>query len=148
MSFEDFGGVQEKKEPTLNNLGKFHEEIKKLRENTQSSDILSMGDEQIKELTEDDAVIYNKVKNYSITPISPSELDLYKEKVESSKNLTRERFCHFILQRIQIAVSSADVLLIKNNMEKVKVLKKAKKDGELISNALIKALEDKNKLKH
>lgn len=57
-------------------------------------------EERIKDLTPEDADMWEKVNNFKTNPIPLEDLDTYQEHVKASKNSSRDNFRAFIVQKI------------------------------------------------
>jgi len=54
----------------------------------------------VEDLTEEDRMMWERVKNYKTNPISSEELDLYQKQIKDSKNSSRDNFRAYIVQKI------------------------------------------------
>ena len=54
----------------------------------------------VDDLTEEDYQMWQRVNNYETNPIPSELLNHYQEQVKISKNLSKDNFCAYIIQKI------------------------------------------------
>jgi len=105
----------QKNEPFLED---FKKEIRLLKEKREKGEevgmfeLLSINPEELKEA---DALLWQKIKNYTEGSITKKDLEDYKKEIKQAKNESRTQFSAFLFQKLTpILLKEAQINKIKN----------------------------------